>query len=315
MNKVAAGETQRPPAPFPFFSLTDQEMPRLVPRHPRRVRGRQPAGGCVQEQGGRGAAGDRVGGGSEEGRDDRRERGARARARPRAPRDRARAREQGQLVAHAIQRGVGGGEDGGRVDFVEAQVGECILPPRHPGRPPESPNVASFHGLSQQRHGVCFRGVDRGRRSAGRIGGGQQGVEAGRRFGGQGGSMRGRASPVCNGARWRARPEELRRHQSARAPSAPLSPPPRHAPRSPRHMAWIVALWAVAFAVQAALLGCAMYGLVVLSDLEADFVNPHDCAASLNKWMVGDMGWGGRWRSGAWGARRRCRAARSLFPS
>lgn len=51
-------------------------------------------------------------------------------------------------------------------------------------------------------------------------------------------------------------------------------------------MAWTVALWALAFGGQAALLGAAMYGLVVLSDLEADFVNPHDCAASLNKWIV-----------------------------
>lgn len=105
-------------------------------------------------------------------------------------------------------------------------------------------------------------------------------------------------------------------------------------------MGWLIGLWVVAFAAQAALLGANMWGLVVLSDLEveaagrerdgsgvragrrlgetpspaprrrhhrplffsthpthlftvtlnsapqADMMNPHDSAASLNTWMV-----------------------------
>lgn len=44
-------------------------------------------------------------------------------------------------------------------------------------------------------------------------------------------------------------------------------------------------------ALQSALLGCCMYQLIQLSDLEADFLNPHDAARNINRVVVGG-GWG-----------------------
>lgn len=41
--------------------------------------------------------------------------------------------------------------------------------------------------------------------------------------------------------------------------------------------------WLLAFFLQAALLGLTMYGLIVISDLESDYVNPHDSSSTLNK--------------------------------
>ncbi|KAL0042716.1 hypothetical protein WJX79_008546 [Trebouxia sp. C0005] len=38
--------------------------------------------------------------------------------------------------------------------------------------------------------------------------------------------------------------------------------------------------------MQAGLLGIVMYSLISLSDLENDFVNPHDSSAALNKWVL-----------------------------
>ena len=85
-----------------------------------------------------------------------------------------------------------------------------------------------------------------------------------------------------------ARPPHSRR-TSTRRPSAPPPPlwpregrdqrPRAHAPRSfflckrrgqslASAMGWLIGLWVVAFAAQAALLGANMWGLVVLSDLE-----------------------------------------------
>lgn len=68
-------------------------------------------------------------------------------------------------------------------------------------------------------------------------------------------------------------------------------------------------VWLVAFLMQAGLLGTTMYGvgphtrrlciktynilttfvslqLISLSDLENDFVNPHDASAAINYWVV-----------------------------
>ncbi|KAK9916157.1 hypothetical protein WJX75_009511 [Coccomyxa subellipsoidea] len=45
-------------------------------------------------------------------------------------------------------------------------------------------------------------------------------------------------------------------------------------------------VWLVAFFIQLALLGMSMYGLIILSDLENDFINPHDSSASLNTWVM-----------------------------
>ena len=70
-----------------------------------------------------------------------------------------------------------------------------------------------------------------------------------------------------------------------------------------------VLVWLLAFLMQAGLLGIVMYSvrkllvstlqlcsfvsslgvllqLISLSDLENDFVNPHDASAALNKWVV-----------------------------
>lgn len=48
----------------------------------------------------------------------------------------------------------------------------------------------------------------------------------------------------------------------------------------------LVFLFSLCFLAHAGLLAAALYSLVVIADLESDFVNPHDCAASLNKWLV-----------------------------
>ncbi|KAL0049820.1 hypothetical protein WJX82_010520 [Trebouxia sp. C0006] len=45
-------------------------------------------------------------------------------------------------------------------------------------------------------------------------------------------------------------------------------------------------VWLLAFLMQAGLLGIVMYSLISLSDLENDFVNPHDSSAALNKWVL-----------------------------
>ncbi|KAL0040353.1 hypothetical protein WJX77_004267 [Trebouxia sp. C0004] len=48
-------------------------------------------------------------------------------------------------------------------------------------------------------------------------------------------------------------------------------------------------VWLLAFLMQAGLLGIVMYSLISLSDLENDFVNPHDSSAALNKWVVSTL--------------------------
>ena len=72
-------------------------------------------------------------------------------------------------------------------------------------------------------------------------------------------------------------------------------------------------VWLVAFLMQAGLLGTVMYGvseqtllysksifvlswlnalhlqLISLSDLENDFVNPHDASAAINYWVVREI--------------------------
>ena len=48
----------------------------------------------------------------------------------------------------------------------------------------------------------------------------------------------------------------------------------------------LVLLFTLCFAAHAGMLAASLYGLVLIADLESDFVNPHDCAAGLNKWLV-----------------------------
>lgn len=50
-------------------------------------------------------------------------------------------------------------------------------------------------------------------------------------------------------------------------------------------MPWLLLFWLVTFLLQCALLGCCMYQLIQLSDLECDFINPHDAARNIN-WIV-----------------------------
>ena len=72
-----------------------------------------------------------------------------------------------------------------------------------------------------------------------------------------------------------------------------------------------ILVWLLAFLMQAGLLGITMYSvcefdfvpmssilffnktiyvqLISLSDLENDFVNPHDASAALNKWTVSSL--------------------------
>ena len=53
-------------------------------------------------------------------------------------------------------------------------------------------------------------------------------------------------------------------------------------------------LWLLAFIVQSGLLGVAMYQLVQLTDLEADYVNPHDASKNYNNLVVSRLGEGCR---------------------
>lgn len=51
-------------------------------------------------------------------------------------------------------------------------------------------------------------------------------------------------------------------------------------------ISWEMLLWLSGFVVVAGLLGIVMYTLICLSDLENDFINPHDSAARINKFVV-----------------------------
>ncbi|KAL4856016.1 Protein cornichon 4 [Chlorella vulgaris] len=47
-------------------------------------------------------------------------------------------------------------------------------------------------------------------------------------------------------------------------------------------MPWELLTWLLAFILQSALLGCCMYQLIQLSDLECDLLNPHDASRNIN---------------------------------
>jgi len=51
-------------------------------------------------------------------------------------------------------------------------------------------------------------------------------------------------------------------------------------------MTWDFLLFLLCFFLQAGLLGLVMYGLICISDLENDFINPHDASDTLNKWAL-----------------------------
>ncbi|KAJ9524065.1 cornichon protein-domain-containing protein [Haematococcus lacustris] len=50
-------------------------------------------------------------------------------------------------------------------------------------------------------------------------------------------------------------------------------------------MVWSLLVWLLAFVLQAGLLGRCMYGLISLSDLEQDFLNPLDLSRKLNAFV------------------------------
>uniref|UniRef100_A0A7S1SUI6 Cornichon family protein n=1 Tax=Tetraselmis chuii TaxID=63592 RepID=A0A7S1SUI6_9CHLO len=54
-------------------------------------------------------------------------------------------------------------------------------------------------------------------------------------------------------------------------------------------MSWSFLMWLVSFILQAALLGMVMYTLICLSDLENDFINPHDSCTRVNRLVVPEL--------------------------
>lgn len=55
-------------------------------------------------------------------------------------------------------------------------------------------------------------------------------------------------------------------------------------------------VWLLAFVMQAALMGMCVYQLVQLTDLEADFINPHEAATNFNMIAVRTMIAAVQWR-------------------
>lgn len=51
-------------------------------------------------------------------------------------------------------------------------------------------------------------------------------------------------------------------------------------------MPWPFLVWLLSFVFQAAVLGCSMYQLVQLTDLETDHINPHEAAKNFNSVVV-----------------------------
>jgi len=48
-------------------------------------------------------------------------------------------------------------------------------------------------------------------------------------------------------------------------------------------------VWLIAFIMQSGLLGVCMYQLVQLTDLEADYINPHDACKGYNNLVVSEI--------------------------
>ena len=51
-------------------------------------------------------------------------------------------------------------------------------------------------------------------------------------------------------------------------------------------MPWEALAWLLAFILQSAILGITMYLTVQLTDLESDFINPHEASKNFNKLVV-----------------------------
>ncbi|GMH44978.1 hypothetical protein BSKO_12935 [Bryopsis sp. KO-2023] len=48
-------------------------------------------------------------------------------------------------------------------------------------------------------------------------------------------------------------------------------------------------VWLLAMFMQSGLLGMTMYTLICLTDLENDYINPHDASARVNKWVIPEV--------------------------
>ena len=48
-------------------------------------------------------------------------------------------------------------------------------------------------------------------------------------------------------------------------------------------------MWILAFLVLGAVMGINLYALICLSDLQADLINPHDCAGRINKLVMPEI--------------------------
>jgi hypothetical protein len=55
-------------------------------------------------------------------------------------------------------------------------------------------------------------------------------------------------------------------------------------------MSWLLLLYFIGFILQAALMGICMFTLIKISDLENDFINPHDATNSINAWVYPEFG-------------------------
>jgi protein cornichon len=51
-------------------------------------------------------------------------------------------------------------------------------------------------------------------------------------------------------------------------------------------MPWQLLVWLLGFMLQCALLGCTMYQLIQLTDLQNDYINPHDATENYNRFLV-----------------------------
>ena len=51
----------------------------------------------------------------------------------------------------------------------------------------------------------------------------------------------------------------------------------------------VLFLWILAFLVLGAVMGINLYALICLSDLQADLINPHDCAGRINKLVMPEI--------------------------
>ncbi|XP_071720232.1 protein cornichon homolog 1-like [Rutidosis leptorrhynchoides] len=60
-------------------------------------------------------------------------------------------------------------------------------------------------------------------------------------------------------------------------------------------MAWAVILWVIFFTINVSLIASNLYQIVCLTDLEADYLNPYESSARINKVIIPEMVVHGVW--------------------